>query len=192
MKDWQWRALKWGSLAISIGSVVVAGIFMWTADDKSLPQAKADTQPEKTSTQVEKPLMVERKGERLIWRLKADVAKQQEGMMLLTQPALELFTENDEIIKVRGNTAKFEPLKRNIHFEGDVTVDYRDWHLVSDDLRFDSTRDEVIVPHHFIATGKDTVIKGRDLNVNRKTQLVHIKHDVWVKDSKPDRLGGLP
>ncbi len=192
MKDWQWHALKWGCLAVSIGSVVVAGLLMWSADDATLPEAQTDKQVEQASTQVEKPLMVERKGERIIWRLKADAAKQEEGMMRLTQPVLELFTENDEIINVQGTTAQFEPLKRNIHFQGDVTVDYRDWHLASDDLYFDSTRDEVIVPHSFVAKGSDTVIKGRDLSVNRKTQLVHIKHDVWVKDARPDRLGGLP
>jgi len=191
MKSWQWRYLKWACLSLSFASVVIAIGFMWAHNNaETLPEEVADT-GEAASTRVEKPLIVERKGERIVWRLKAESAKQHENTMLLTTPILELFTETNEVITVLGDQAWFEPLKRNIHFKGSVSVTYRDWLLLTDTLYFDSTRDEVIVPNNFTATGQHTTIKGRGLKAERKTQMLHVAHDVWVKDSQPERLGGL-
>lgn len=186
-----WRYLKWGCLSISVGSIIIAAGFMWShSKNTALPKETADT-GEAASTRVEKPLIVERKGERIIWRLKAESAKQHENTMLLATPALELFTETDEVITVHGDRAWFEPLKRNIHFKGNVSVTYRDWVLLTSTLYFDSTRDEVIVPNAFTATGQHTTFKGRGLKADRKTQMLHVAHDVWVKDSNPGRVGGL-
>ncbi|MDQ6955453.1 MAG: LPS export ABC transporter periplasmic protein LptC [Mariprofundaceae bacterium] len=192
MQAWHWRCLKWAFLALSLGSVFVAAGLMWSHSNiAQLPEEIADVGQE-ASTRVEKPLIVERKGEKIIWRLKAESAKQHEQVMLLTTPILELFTENGEVVTVHGAQAWFEPLKRNIHFKGDVRVTFREWVLLSDSLRFDSTHNEVIVPNAFTATGQDTMIKGRGLKVNRETQILHVAHDVWVKDSRSERLGGLP
>lgn len=191
MKAWQWRYLKWACLMLSVGSVGLAAGLMWSHNDAGkLPEEVADT-GEAASTRVEKPLIVERKGEKIIWRLKAESAKQHENTMLLTTPVLELFTENGEVITVHGDQAWFEPLKRNIHFKDHVNVTYRDWLLVSDALYFDSTHNEVIVPNAFTATGQHTTFKGRGLKANRKTQILHVAHDVWLKDSHPEKLGGL-
>jgi len=191
MKAWHWRYLKWACLTLSFASVAIAIGFMSSYNNaESLPEEVADT-GEAASTRVEKPLMVERKGEKIIWRLKAESAKQHENTMLLAAPVLELFTESNEIITVLGDQAWFEPLKRNIHFKGKVSVTYRDWLLLTDTLYFDSTRDEVIVPNAFTATGQHTTFKGRGLKADRKTQILHVAHDVWVKDSHPERLGGL-
>jgi len=191
MQAWHWRCLKWSCLMLSMGSVIAAAALMWTHHETDkLPEDTTD-QGEVASTQVNQPLLVERKGEKIIWRLKAESAKQHENTMLLTAPTLELFTENREIITVHGKQAWFEPIQRNIHFKGDVSVTYRSWLLKSDDLRFDSAHDEVIVPNSFIVTAKDTTIKGRGLKGNRKTQIVHVAHDVWVKDSHPEHLRGL-
>lgn len=191
MPTWQWRYLKWACLALSLGSVVLAAAFMWShSNAEKLPEAVENTD-EAASTRVEKPLIVERKGGRIIWRLKAESAKQHENTMLLTAPILELFTESNEVITVHGEQAWFEPLKRNIHFKGTVNVSYRDWLLVSDTLYFDSTRDEVIVPNSFTATAEHTTLKGRGLKAERKTQMLYIAHDVWVKDWDSRHLGDL-
>jgi len=190
MHVWRWRLLKWASLTVSLLSVSVAAWLMWGQKSNVEVIEKPENQ-QASSTEVEKPLMVERKGDRMIWRLKADAAKQQEQKMLLTMPVLELFTENNEVIEVRGQKAWFEPLKRNIHFKGGVEVTYRDWLLVSDALRFDSARDEVVVPNQFTATGKKTTVKGRGLRAERQTQRIYVAHDVWVKDVQKGRLGGL-
>jgi len=191
MRAWHWRYLKWGCLIVSAGSVVIAAGLMWSHNKTAaLPKETTNT-GEAASTRVEKPLIVERKGERIIWRLKAESAKQHENTMLLATPILELFTETNEVITVHGDKAWFEPLKRNIHFKGNVSVTYRDWVLLSDALYFDSTHDEVIVPNAFTATGQHTTFKGRGLKANRKTQMLYVAHDVWVKDSHPERLGGL-
>ncbi|MDQ6967903.1 MAG: LPS export ABC transporter periplasmic protein LptC [Mariprofundaceae bacterium] len=192
MRAWHWRYLKWGCLIVSIGSMSIAAGFMWSHNNATtLPKETADT-GEAASTRVEKPLIVERKDERIIWRLKAESAKQHENTMQLVTPVLELFTETNEVITVHGNQAWFEPLKRNIHFKGSVSVTYRDWLLLTNSLYFDSTHNEVIVPNTFTATGPHTIFKGRGLKADRKTQILHVAHDVWVKDSQPERLGGLP
>jgi len=191
MQAWQWRYLKWACLSLSFASVAIAIGLMWLHTHAETLPEEVEPASEEASTRVEKPLIVERKGEKIIWRLKAESAKQHENSMLLAAPSLELFTENNEIITVLGDTAWFEPLKRNIHFKGKVRVTYRDWLLLTDSLYFDSSHDEVIVPNAFTATGSHTALKGRGLKANRKTQRIYIAHDVWVKDSKPERLGGL-
>jgi len=192
MQAKHWRYIKWACLGLSFASVLIAIGLMWASQHAEiLPKKVADTNDE-ASTRVEKPLIVERKGERIIWRLKAESAKQHDNTMLLTTPVLELFTENNEVITVLGDDAWFEPLKRNIHFKGSVRVTYRDWLLLTKTLYFDSTRDQVIVPNAFTAMGQHTRIKGRGLKADRKTHMLYVAHDVWVKDTQSERLGGLP
>ena len=151
-----------------------------------------DDQKAESGTRVDEPWMVERRGDRIIWRLKAKDAAQGLSTMVLTAPILELFSDTGEIIVVKGDQGDLEPLSRNVHFKGHVDVTFQDWHLVSDDLRFDSRSDEVIVPHAFTATATNMLVKGRDMHVNRETQVIQINHDVRVEDSNPDHVGELP
>lgn len=189
MRPFYWKLLKWGSLSVAIGSIAVAALLMWLGGGAEIAQQQSASQTdEKTGTQVERPLIVERKGERLIWRLQADAAKQQENVMLLTKPALELFTEGGEVIPIRGDTAWFEPLKRNIHFKGHVVAKYRQWILNCDELRYDSGRDEVIVPGAFQVHGPEVEMKGRGMTANRETQKLTVAHDVWVRDNRAEGL----
>jgi len=192
MQTRHWTWLKWASLSLSLGSVLLAAVFMWGHDKQTAVPEANTTSDSPSSTNVESPLIVERQGEHLIWRLKAKSAKQQGQVMLLATPILELFTANNELVLIEGEKAWFEPLRRNIHFSGNVQVQYRDWHLSSDTLRYDSSRDEVIVPHAFEVLGTDTKLKGRGLRVDRKTQQLYVAHDVWLQDARVHRLGGLP
>jgi LPS export ABC transporter protein LptC len=189
MSQLHWSMLKWGSLALSIGSVVVAALLMWLHGGAEIAeQQPVNGKQEKATTQVDRPLIVERRGERLIWRLQADAAKQQQEMMLLTKPTLELFTESGEVIPIRGSKAWFEPLKRNIHFKGEVVAQYRQWILSCDELRYDSGTDEVVVPGAFQVKGPDVDMKGRKLMADRETQQIRVAHDVWVRDSRGEGL----
>lgn len=189
MNPLYWKFLKWGSLMLSIGSVIVAAGLMWLhsgseiAEQESPPESK-----EQVTTQVERPLIVERKGERLIWRLQADAAKQQQEVMLLTKPKLELFTESGEVIPIQGSKAWFEPVRRNIHFKGAVAVRYRQWLLSCDELRYDSSTDKVVVPGAFRVQGPDVEMKGRKLTADRETQQILVAHDVWVRDERSEGL----
>ncbi|MDT8375203.1 MAG: LPS export ABC transporter periplasmic protein LptC [Mariprofundaceae bacterium] len=193
MQDRHWAVVKWSSLGVSIGSVVVAAGLLWVnsrvaVSDKPLQTGvESSTQPE---AKVEKPLIVERKGERIIWRLQAEEAKQQSQGMHLIEPQLELFTETGEVIPVRGAEAWFEPARKNIHFKGSVKARYRDWTLLCDELRYDGGQDEMVVPGSFKVSKPDVKLQGRGLRVDRKTQKLTVAHDVRVEDATPRELGG--
>ena len=193
MQDRHWTVVKWGSLGVSIGSMVVAAGLLWVnskvaVSDKPIQASvESSKQPE---AKVEKPLIVERKGDRIIWRLQAEEAKQQDQGMHLIEPRLELFTETGEVIPVEGTEAWFEPARKNIHFKGSVKAQYRDWTLLCDEFRYDGGQDELVVPGSFKVSKPDMKLRGRGLRVDRKTQILTVAHDVWVEDATPRELGG--
>jgi len=193
MQDRHWSLVKWSSLAVSIGSIVIAAGLLWVnskvaVTDKPVEAVLEDSkQPE---AKVEKPLIVERKGERIIWRLQAEEAKQQDQGMYLVEPRLELFSETGEAIPVEGAEAWFEPVRKNIHFKGSVKAQFRDSILLSDELRYDSAKDEMVVPGKFTMTRPKLKMRGRGLRVDRKSQTLKVAHDVWVEDASPRSFGG--
>lgn len=193
MQNREWALLKWSCLAVSVGSVVVAAGLMW-ANSKIVvaekPQQTTGEAAEQSQAKIEKPLIVERKGEKIVWRLQADSAKQQEQGMYLIEPRLELFSETGEVIPVQGREAWFEPIKKNIHFKGGVKISYREWTLHSEELRYDSDRDEMVVPGRFKAGKPDVTLRGRGLRVDRKTERLTVDHDVWVEDATSRSVGG--
>jgi len=192
MKNRQWALLKWSCLSVSVGSVVVAAGLMWINSNavvEDQPQQDMAGVAEQPQAKVEKPLIVERKGERMIWRLQADAAKQQKQGMHLVEPRLELFTEAGTVIPVQGREAWFEPLKRNIRFQGAVRANYREWTINSEELRYESGRDELVVPGKFRLSRPKTTLHGRGLRVDRKTEKLSVEHDVWLEDDS-DRMFG--
>jgi len=182
--------LKWFFLTVSVGSILLAGVMVWMHEPEVLiPDTDMENKGTAGSqTRVEKPLLVERKGEKIIWRLQAESAKQEEGVMILNEPTLELFTEHQEAVLIRGTKAWFEPLQRNIEFKGDVKAEYQDWVLYSSSLRYRSKQDQVMVPGEFRLQSADTKVRGRGLRADRQTQDIFIDHDAWVRD---DRQGNL-
>lgn len=190
-----WALVKWSCLAISVGSIVVAAGLLWVnskgvvTDEPQQVTGEAAKQPQ---AKVEKPLIVERKGEKIVWRLQADSAKQQEQGMYLIEPRLELFSETGEVIPIQGREAWFEPIRKNIHFKGEVKISYREWTLQSEELRYDSGRDEVVVPGRFEAGKPGVTLRGRGLRVDRKTERLTVDHDVWVEDATSRSMGGRP
>jgi len=128
-------------------------------------------------------LIVERKGDRLIWRLKANKAEQQlQGKLLLTKPVLEMFTDNGDVVTVSGARARFDPIRRNIAFDSRVKVTYKQWQLTSDSLIYVSGKDELTVPGAFVATGNKVVARGRGLRVSRDTQQLWVDHGIHIED----------
>jgi hypothetical protein len=193
MRDTQWAVLKWSSLGVSIGSILLAVGLMWI-NSGTVIEEQASSEPQEAGGQpqakVEKPLIVERKGERIIWRLQAESAKQQEQGMHLIEPRLELFTESGDMIPVQGREAWFEPLRRNIRFQGAVQASYRDWQLQSEQLRYESSRDELVVPGKFSLVKPNTTLKGRGLRVDRKSERLKVEHDVRLEDRSERMFGG--
>lgn len=181
-----WRVVKWGFLGLFGGTLVVAAFFVWRAEtDKQLPsEMAAATQDQRAH--VDKPLIIERKSGKILWRLKAGNAQQElKGEMHLTQPELELFTETGRRIPITGREAWFNPLSKSIRFHGDVVMHYGEWVLYSEDVRYDHGRDTVRVPGKFRLVGRLTRARGRDMTAWRGKNHVHVAHAVWIEDRHP-------
>lgn len=156
---------------------------MLTHEPQVLPSQASANQNEESQTRVEQPLIVERNGEKLTWRLQAKSARQEEGVMILQDPTLELFTEQQEVVRIVSEKAWFEPLQRNIEFKGHVQAFYRDWQLKSDVLKYRSVQDQLTVPGRFELESPETQVHGRGLRANRQTQEIFISHETWIRDS---------
>lgn len=137
---------------------------------------------------VDKPMIVERNNERILWRLTAEKANTDaNNIMYLTRPVLELLTEAGEVIPVHGREAWYDPEKKNIQFKGQVQVTHQDWVLRSETLRYESKTDIADIPGTFHMQGVDSQMRGRGLKINRKTQRLHIYHDVWLEDARKNK-----
>jgi lipopolysaccharide export system protein LptC len=133
-------------------------------------------------------LIVERKGERIIWRLRAEKAEQQlSGRMQLDAPRLEMFADDGEAVSVVGRRAWFDPLTRGIRFENDVRVRYQQWLLQSEALSYVSETDELRVPGHFEVTGETTRARGKGLRIKRQTQRLWVEDGIWIEEADPER-----
>ena len=182
-----WTPVKWASLAVSIGSMVLAVVLMVFGDHGA--QLVQITSPV-GGTKVEKPLIIERKGKRIIWRLKAQKAEQQlKGGLRLTRPTLELFTDAGEKITISGAWANFDPLHRNIVFHQQVVALYQQWRLSCDTLAYVSSKDEITVPGAFVAIGDKITIKGTGLRADRHSQRLWVEHGVNIVDRGSHLLG---
>lgn len=193
MREHHWRLAKWGALAVSVGSLLLAALLMWMSPKTEVAEREPDAvgQRGQPQTSVARPLIVERKGERLIWRLQAESAKQQDQGMHMIKPYLELFTETGEVIPVRGEEAWFEPEKRNIRFLGKVVVTHQAWTLHTEELSYVSAKDEVVAPDTFHLYKPDVQLRGRGLRVDRRNEKLYVYHDVWLEDARPDGFGSV-
>ncbi|HXH65383.1 MAG TPA: LPS export ABC transporter periplasmic protein LptC [Mariprofundaceae bacterium] len=177
-----WTWVKWISLSVSIGSIGLA-IALMAFRDHGMRQTQTPGPEKGGQTRVEKPLIVERKGDRLVWRLKADKAEQQlQGTLLLTRPVLEMFTDNGEVVTVSGARARFDPLRRNIAFDSQVKVAYQQWRLTSDSLVYVSSKDELTIPGEFVASSDKIVARGKGLRVQRDSQQLWVDHGIRIED----------
>ncbi len=185
--------LKWGFLGLAAGSVFVAAFLMWQVQQGQLPLSTDSAAGKTPRTHVDKPLIVEREAGRTVWRLKAAKAEQQlTGTMHLLKPELKLFSAAGKSIPVTGKEAWFNPLSRQVRFEGNVELRYGKWHLYSKSLRYDHQKEVVMVPGAFRIEGESTHIRGRNLTLWRATQHVRVEDGVWIEDTRPMRMKVTP
>lgn len=178
----RWYCLKWGCLILAFSSVGLAIWFVWQNTTLLLQTGDESEQHTAKEIAIDTPLIVERDGDRIIWRLKAETAQQRPSGMHLKNPELELFTGRGEVVIIRSDMAVFNPLKRNIDFRHHVKTKYQNWLLTSERLLYLSQKDMVLVPDYFEINGPDAHISGRGLRADRKTEKVRIDHDVHVRD----------
>lgn len=191
MKQRAWQMVKWASLAISAGSVVLAVILMWLEGPTALNSIPADK--EQPQTRVERPVIVERKDGQVAWQLRAEKANQQlDGKMHLIKPKLLLFTKGGREIPIESEQAWFDPLQRNIHFQGNVVVHYKAWNLYTEAMTYENAKDEVHIPETFRIKGETLRARGKDMRLNRQTEHLTVNKGIWIEDSKPQWQGVIP
>jgi len=191
MKRRAWRMIKWASLTISTGSVILAVILMWRESPTDLISTPTDQ--EQPQTRVEKPVIIERKDGQITWQLRAKEAKQQlDGKMHLSNPELLLFTKDKQGISIESEQAWFNPLQRNIRFQGNVVAHYEVWDLYAETLVYENAKDEIHIPEAFRIKGETLRAHGEDLRLNRQTENLTIDKGVWIEDSNPQWQGEIP
>jgi LPS export ABC transporter protein LptC len=191
MKQRAWRIVKWISLAISAGSVILAIMLIWLESPTELAPTPADK--EQPQTRVENPVVVERKDGQIVWQLRAEEAKQQlNGKMHLSKPKLLLFTKDELKIPIESEQAWFDPLQRNIRFQGNVIIHYEAWDLYAEVMIYDNSKDEMYIPETFRIKGETLRAHGEDLRLNRQTEHLTVDKGIWIEDSNPQWQGVTP
>jgi len=182
------RWLKWASLLVAVGSMVAALLLLWSGEPDQLA---ADTNlSKKPNTEVDAPVIVERKDGHVLWQLRAIEASQQlDGNMHLTKPQLKLYTDAGQEIRINADQAWFNPLDRNVHFKGDVTTTYDQWILNSQALNYDSGQDRVIIPEQFDLQGDSLKAHGKHLIFARDSGKVDVLEGISIEDSNPQWQG---
>ncbi|MDQ6997207.1 MAG: LPS export ABC transporter periplasmic protein LptC [Mariprofundus sp.] len=187
MRPTLWRSIKWISLGISVSSIVLAIVLLGMSGPE---QATPTTATEEPNTQVESPVMVERKDGNVVWTLRAEEANQQlDGNMQLTHPTLELYTENQQKIIIVSQKAWFNPITRNLRFEKDVFIRYNVWSASSDLLLYISDSDELQMPNTFKIWGKSIQAHGKNMHLHRDSEQVTVDEGIWIEDSEPQWQG---
>ncbi len=185
----RWTLIKWAALASSLGSITLAGVLMWQAGP-STPDAPAVNQTPNNQTQVEAPVIVERRDGRIVWQLRAGEAKQQlNGKMLLTKPELTLFTESGSRVPIRSQQAWFDPLRRNVRFQGKVNVLFQTWDLRCASLIYNSSKDELRIPGAFTLKGKSMQASGNKMRIDRLSERLFVDGGVRIDDQAPEWTG---
>jgi len=181
MQTKAWRSLKWISLIVSLGSIALAVILMQSGGSQQVESGNAKTQPK---TQVESPVIVERKDGKITWQLRAEEASQQlDGKMRLSKPVLTLYAENGKEIKIQSRQAWFEAVQRNVRFEDHVMVYFDDWTMQSELMIYDSGKDEMQIPGKFRLWGKTIKAHGKNMRLHRATEEVNVEDGIWIEDT---------
>ena len=183
--------VKWASLIISAGSVILTVVLMWLQGPTELTPTVTDK--EQPQTRVESPVLVERKDGDIVWRLRAEEAKQLlDGRMLLIKPRLLLFGKDEGEIPIESDQAWLEPEKRNIQFQGNVIIHYETWDLYTETMIYESAKDEIYIPDAFRVKGETLRARGTDLRLNRQTEQLTVDKGIWIEDSNPEWQGVIP
>jgi len=152
----------------------------------------ASKEKDEAATNVESPWMIERKGERVLWRLKAEHATQGLKTMHFTHPYLELFNESGEKITVQGEQADLDVLSHDVHFQGNVHAHFQEWSLISNSLNAEKASGDIWTKERFTATRPISTIRGRGLRIRHQTYDMWIQHDVWMQERTMNERGSTP
>jgi len=186
-----WRSLKWASLAVSAASIGFAIFLMQSGGPQQAAPAK--TAKNKPRTEVESPVIVERKDGKITWQLRAGEASQQlDGKMHLSNPTLVLYTESGQQINIDSKQAWFEPIRRDVRFKDSVVVHFNDWFMRSEEMLYVSSKDEIWIPGKFRLRGKSVRAHGKKLRLHRATEEINVEDGIWIEDTDLHWKGVAP
>jgi len=192
MQHKNWSGIKWLSLGIAIGSILLAIILMQETGSEQATASNESAKKEPT-TQVESPVIVERKDDKIIWTLRAQEANQQlDGSMRLSKPTLVLYTEQQQQINIISQQAWFNPLTRNLRFEEQVLVQFQAWSISTDLMTYNSMTDTLHMPNTFKLWGKSITARGKDMHLQRTNEQVNVDGGIWIEDNNPHWQGVTP
>ena len=178
---------------MAIGVSAVAVFLVLRAGDARQLQIDTSAAAKGQEAHVDKPLIIERRAGKMIWRLKAQKAEQAErGSMHLLDPELELFSDEGKRIPITGREAWFNPLTKAINFKGHVVAHYDEWTLYAEDVRYDHASDTLHIPGDFRIESKLTRARGRGLTAWRGDHHVYVKEAAWVEDRHPNTMQVTP
>jgi len=179
-------------LTISLASIGITIVLLMMGGTQETSPTDPALDTDTAKTQVDSPVIVERKDGQVTWQLRAEEAQQQlDGKMHLITPSLILFTDNGQKIHIDSKQAWFEPLSRNVRFQDQVIVRDETWTMHSKILIYDSGKDEISVPGTFSVEGKSIHAHGKQMHMHRITQEIHVENGIWIEDSNPHWQGAI-
>jgi len=171
--------LKWASYATSLAAVLTAiGWIAWAGR----PSAPAQETPaaNEAATRIDRPQIVERRNEKVIWRLQAERAEQEGMHLALQKPRLALRAPSGGWIPIAAQRGWFDPATRALSFAGDVRARWRQWTLVAKELRYDPANDALVAPQGAVAERNGARIEAGRIVLWRKQQRLQASRGVHL------------
>ncbi|RMH61405.1 MAG: hypothetical protein D6678_03655 [Zetaproteobacteria bacterium] len=168
-------------MMISAGSIVLAGVMMLRHGEP--PPKDGKISDGRQNIEIAAPVIVERDGAKLLWRLRAERAEQlANGHMRMRLPTLTLYLRGNRAVPITGDEAEFDPRRKHVVFRRHVTMRYDGWRLDCGQLIYDSLKDEAFVPGPFTAKGKRMRARGRRMRLKRSSEQLWVDRGIWIED----------
>ena len=171
--------LKWSFVALSVGSLLLAGYFMLTA--KHSIQEVLDVAAIQAGSRVTNPDIKAYQGDSLNWRLQAKNAVEKGNVLLLVQPMIDLYTASRQVIPIEGDTGDYDKKKGTVHLKGNVLVLYLGWNLQSETLYFYQKKNVLYIPDAFVMKKEGMMITGKNMRVWQEKGRVSVRGGVHME-----------
>lgn len=171
--------LKWACVALSVGSVFLAGYFVLTA--KHSIQEILDVAAIQSGSRVTNPDIKSYQEDNLSWRLQAESAVEKGDILLLEQPLIDLYTASQQVIPIRGDRGDYDKIKEVLHLKGAVLVKYMGWDLQSETLYFYQKKNVLHIPDAFEMKKEGMLIVGKNMRVWQEQARVSVEGGIHME-----------
>ncbi len=114
------------------------------------------------------PEVVEQRAGRTVWRLRAEAAEEEDGVMALRHPRLEIAMEGGGMLVAEAPRGRFQPNTRSAKLMGGVRAHWQAWRLSAPVLVYAPAQDALIAPQGFVLVRKGWGrARGRMLRIQR-------------------------